>query len=203
MIVNVWVEIRDTFAFPAENPEDDTELQAKNRETLALAAEADVVPLLFKVRLQGPRSYVLYSLLYDNVTQQELEQKVELFASENPGDTAVMGAWNWEYGNQFGTDPTFTEVPNPDYNGDTVSPTIPNPDFQPDPELPDYDPRETLRNPIYDGRETLTEIGQTGVPLYPIPGALSAHMPDEGDPPVPNSTLRDINIFAGQAPRIF
>lgn len=203
MIVNVWIEIRNTFAFPAENPEDDSELQAKNRETLSLAAEIDVVPFMYKQRTQGPRSWILVSLLYDVATNQELEQAVERFASENPGDTGVKGAWYWEYGNEFMTDVTFTEVPNPDYNGDTESPTIPNPDYQPDPELPDFDDRETLTNPAYDGRETLTEIGQTGVPLYPIPGNLSAFMPDEGDPPVPNATVRDINIFMGQAPRIF
>jgi hypothetical protein len=197
--VNVWIEIRDTFAFPAEDSELDTELQAKNRETLALTADIGVVPLLYKVRIQGPRSYTLYSLLYDNITQQELEQKIELFASENPGDTAVMGAWNWEYGNQFGTDPVINEVPNPAYTGEPLN--ILNPNYQPDPELPDYDPRELLRNPLWVP-EFLTEITQTGVPLYPIPGALSAHMPDDPDGSS-NLTLRDVNLFAGQAPRIF
>ena len=155
--VNVWIEIRDTFAYPAELPEDDNALQAKNRETLSRASDITVVPLLFKQRSQGPRTYTLYSLLYDVETDQELEQAVELFQSENPGDTNVMGAWYWEYGNQFMTTPTFTE----------------------------------------------TEVGQTGVPLYPIPGSLSNFMPDEGDPPVPNATLRDINLYAGQAPRLF
>jgi len=203
MKVNVWIEIRDTFAYPAELPEDDNALQAKNRETLSRASDITVVPLLFKQRSQGPRTYTLYSLLYDVETDQELEQAVELFQSENPGDTNVMGAWYWEYGNQFMTTPTFTEVPNPDYNGDTESPTIPNPSYQPDPELPDYDPNETLRNPVYDGQEFFTVIGQTGVPLYPIPGSLGNFMPDEGDPPVSNSTLRDINLYAGQAPRLF
>lgn len=199
MKVNVWIEIRDTFAYPAENPEDDTELQAKNRETLALASDITVVPFLFKQRTQGPRSYILYSLLYDDVTQQSLEQAVERFQSENPGDTNVMGAWHWEYGNEFGTDPVITEVPNPAYTGEPY--WLPNPDYQPDPELPDYDPVEQLRNPLYVP-EFLTEITQTGVPLYPIPGSLSSFMPDEGDPPVPNPTVRDINLFAGQAPRL-
>ena len=150
MKVNVWMEIRDTFAYPAVDPADDTQLQAKNRETLALAADIAVVSLLFKKRTQGPRSWILYSLLYDNVTQQSLEQAVERFASENPGDTNVMGAWHWEDGRQFGI-----------------------------------------------------EENGSGVPLYPIPGALSAHMPDEGDPPVPNTTLRDVNLFMGQAHRVF
>jgi hypothetical protein len=198
--VNVWIEIRDTFAFPAEDPELDNELQAKNRETLSRAADITVVPYLFKQRTQGPRSYQLFSLLYKVETNQELEQAVERFQSENPGETNVMGAWHWEYGNQFGTEPVITEVPNPAYTGEPFY--IPNPDYQPDPELPDYDPREELRNPLYVP-EFFTEITQTGVPLYPIPGSLSNFMPDEGDPPVPNPTVRDINIFAGQALRIF
>lgn len=199
MLVNVWIEIRSTFAFPAEDPADDTELQAKNRETLSKAADIEVVPFLFKPRTQGPNTYTLYSLLYSVETNQELEQAVELFQSENPGDTNVMGAWHWEYGNEFGTSPVITEVPNPEYTGEPFN--IPNPDYQPDPELPDYDPREELLNPLYVP-EFLTEITQTGVPLYPIPGALSAHMPDDPDG-TPNSTLRDVNIFAGQALRIF
>jgi len=206
MIVNVWMEIRDTFAWPAEDPEDDSELQAKNREALALAADITTVASLYKQRVQGPRSWVLISLMYADVTQQSLEQAVDKFQDENPGDTDVLGAWYWEYGNEFGTEPTFTEVPNPDYNGDTESPTLPNPDYQPDPELPDYDPNETIRNPAYDGRETLTEIGQSGVPLYPIPGKLSQFMPDDLDNdgnPVPNPTVRDINLLQGQRERYF
>jgi hypothetical protein len=200
MLVNVWIEIRNTFAYPADDPADDTELQAKNRETLSRAADQAVVPFLYKQRIQGPNTYLLYSLLYDLPTEPEIEQAVERFQSENPGDTNVMGAWHWEYGNEFGTAPVITEVPNPAYTGEPFY--IPNPDYQPDFELPDHDPREELRNPLYVP-EFFTEITQTGVPLYPIPGSLSSFMPDEGDPPVPNATLRDINIFAGQALRIF
>ena len=198
MKVNVWMELRDTFAWPAEDPADDTELQAKNRETFALAAELDVVPFLYKQRTQGPRTWTIISLLYVDVTQQSLEQAVERFQSENPGDTGVMGAWYWEYGNEFGTEAVITEVPNPEYAGEPY--WIPNPDYQPDPELPDYDPNEFLRNPAYVP-EFLTEISQTGVPLYPIPGRLSSFMPDDPDG-TPNPTIRDVNLFAGQAPRL-
>lgn len=203
MLVNVWIEIRDDFAFPADLPENDSELQAKNRVTLGRAAQINVVPFLFKTRTQGPRSWQLYSLLYDVETNQELEQAVERFQSENAGQTAVLGAWHWEYGNQFGTEPVITEVANPDYVGEPY--TVPNPDYQPDPELPDFDPREDLRNPLWVP-EFLTEITQTGVPLYPIPGKLNNFMPDDYDVdgnPVTNTTLRDVNIFAGQALRIF
>ena len=146
MIINAWVEIRDTFAWPAADPEDDTELQAKNRETLALCGDIKVIPGLYKTRTQGPRSWQLYTLLYDVATRQEFEQAIELFKSENPGDTDVLGAWHWATGEQVTDD---------------------------------------------------------NVPLYPIPGKLGNFMPDEGDPPVPNNTLRDINLYFGQAGRVF
>ena len=95
MIINAWLEIRDTFTWPAEDPEDDTELQAKNRQTLSLCGDIKVIPGLYKTRTQGPRSWQLYSLLYDVQTIPEFEQAVELFKSENPGDTSVLGAWHW------------------------------------------------------------------------------------------------------------
>ena len=146
MIINVWLEIRDTFTWPAEDPEDDTELQAKNRQTLALCGDIKVIPGLYKTRTQGPRSWQLYSVLYDVQTIPEFERAVELFKSENPGDTSVLGAWHWGTGLQVTDD---------------------------------------------------------NVPLYPIPGSLSSFMPDEGDPPVPNSTQRDVNLYFGQTPRDF
>ena len=100
MIINAWVEIRDNFTWPAVDPADDTELQAKNRATLARCGDIAVIPGLYKTRVQGPRSWQLYSLLYEVTTRQEFEQAIELFKSENPGDTAVLGAWNWTDGSQ-------------------------------------------------------------------------------------------------------
>lgn len=149
MLINAWVEIRDNFEFPAENPEDDNELQAKNRETLARCGDIAVIPNLFKRRTQGPRSWQVYSLLYDVATRQEFEQAIERFKSENPGDTDVLGAWDFFTGEQ---------------------------------------------------------INDNGVPLYPIPGRVSDFMPDDYDDdgnPVPNPTVRDVNLYFGQAPRVF
>jgi hypothetical protein len=143
-LFNAWLEIRDTFAFPASDPADDTELQAKNRETLDKCGDIAVIPNLFKTRTQGPSSWQLYSLLYDLPTRQAFEQAVERFKSENPGDTDVKGAWHME-----------------------------------------------------DGRQVGIELDGSGVPLYPIPGNLADFMPD-GDP-----TLRDVNLYYGQAPRSF
>ena len=94
MIINAFVEIRDTFDFTAE----------KNRATLAKCGDIAVIPGLFKTRTQGPRSWQLYSLLYDVETRQKFEQDIELFKSENPGDTDVLGAWHWEDGSQVEDD---------------------------------------------------------------------------------------------------
>ena len=149
MIINAWIEIRDTFTFPAENPEDDTELQAKNRETLSRCGDLTVIPTLFKGRTQGPRTWTLYSLLYDVQTWQEFEQSIERFKSENAGETDVLAAWHFE-----------------------------------------------------DGRQVGIELDGSGVLLYPIPGRLSNFMPDDPDG-TPNSTLRDVNLYYGQAPRQF
>ena len=104
MIINAWVEIRNDFTFPAEDPADDTELQAKNRETLSKCGDIAVIPNIFKARVQGPRTWKVYSLLYDVQTGQEFEQAVELFKSENPGQTDVLGAWHYEDGRQYGVE---------------------------------------------------------------------------------------------------
>ena len=148
MKVNVWIALRGDFAYPADDPADDTNQQASNRETLALAADIAVVPDLFTKR-NAAGEWTNYSLLYVADTWPEIEQAVELFKSENPGRTDVLGAWDYTTGEQIVDD---------------------------------------------------------AVPVYPIPGYLSAFMPDDLDGdgnPVPNSTLRDVNLYFGQTPRNF
>ena len=139
MLINAWLEIRDDFDF--ERPD--------NVETLSKCGDIEVIPGLYAQRTQGPRSWQLYSLIYDVATRQEFEQAVERFKSENPGLTDVLGAWHME-----------------------------------------------------DGRQVGIELDGSGVPLYPIPGKLSDFMPDdpEGNP---DPTLRDVNIYYGQALRDF
>ena len=38
---------------------------------------------------------------------------------------------------------------------------------------------------------------------YAVYGNLERYMPMSGDPPMPDPTLRDINLLAGQPPRVF
>jgi hypothetical protein len=184
MKFNAWVEIRDDFTWPADDPADDTELQAKNRETLALCGDIEVIPNLFNTRIAGG-NWQVYSLLYEFPDDtpnpdQAIEQALELFKSENPGQTDVLACW-YEEGNMVGTTLVVTEEPNPEYVGEPFM--IPNPDYQPDPEAPDYDPRTEIRNPAYVP-PTITVKSQTGVPLY-------------------DTTLRDVNLYAGQPTRVF
>jgi hypothetical protein len=149
VIINALIEIRNDFAFPAEDPANDTELQAKNRETLSRCGDIQVQPGLWKTRVQGPRSWQVYSLLYEVDARQQFEQAIERFKSENPGQTDVLGAWHVE-----------------------------------------------------DGRQVGIETDGSGVPLYPIPGRFADFMPDDPDG-TPNPTLRDVNLYYGQAPRQF
>jgi hypothetical protein len=139
MLINAFIEIRDDFDFERED----------NVETLAKCGDINVIPGLFKRRAQGPRSWQLYSLLYEVDTRQQFEQAIERFKSENPGTTDVLGAWHFE-----------------------------------------------------DGRQAGIELDGSGVPLYPIPGRLSDFMPDDPDG-TPNPTVRDVNLYYGQAHRDF
>ena len=109
MIIHALMEVRNDFTFPAEDPADDTELQAKNRETLSRCGDIQVQPGLWKTRTQGPRSWQLYSLLYEVDTGPEFEQAIERFKSENPGQTDVLGAWFFDDGMQYGIDPDDPE----------------------------------------------------------------------------------------------
>jgi hypothetical protein len=201
MKFTAWVEIRDDFTWPAQDPENDTELQAKNRDTLSKCGDIDVIPFVFKSRQQGPRTWMVYSLLYDiddSIPNQDqaIEQALELFKSENPGQADVLACW-YEAGNMVGTTLVITEEPNPDYVGEPFM--IPNPGYQPDPELEDYDPRTEIRNPLWVP-EFITVRSQTGTPLYPPPGYLLSYMPDVDEAPA--TELVDAHRYAGQPDKV-
>ena len=201
MKFTAWVEIRDDFDWPADEPELDTELQAKNRETLEKCGDINAIPFVFKARTQANRTWRVYSLLYDiddSIANQDqaIEQALEQFKSENPGKTDVLACW-YEAGNMVGTTLVITEEPNPDYVGEPQF--IPNPDYQPDPDLPDYDPRPELRNPAWVP-ETITVRSQTGTPLYPTPGYLLNYMPDVNEAPA--TELVDAHRYMGQADKV-
>jgi len=187
------------FAFPADDPEDDTELQAKNRETLALCGDIDVIPGLYNTAGNGPNTQQLYCLIYDLPTDRDLEIAVERFQSENPGDTSVLGAWYVNNGSPVGTEPVYdTRIVEKTWS-------VLNPDYQPDPNEPNYDPRFVLR--ITGDVEETYMSGFTGTPLYNMPGNVRNFMPysyDENGDQIPNSNiLRDVHLYGGQVVRFF
>ena len=188
MLTNIWIGISQDFAFPADDPENDTDLQAKNRETLAKCGDIDVIPGLYSSPGGGPNQQSLYCLLYDLPTDRDLEIALERFQSENPGNTSILGAWYVNDGAGVGTEPV--------YSTRTVTKTwsILNPDYQPDPEQPNYDPRFVLR--ITGDVEETYMSGYTGTPLYNIAGNVNLFMPPPGD-------LRDVHLYGGQTPRFF
>lgn len=201
MKFTAWVEIRDDFAWPAADPADDTELQAKNRETLSKCGDIEAIPFVFKGRTSGPNTWRVYSLLYEFPDDtpnpdQAIEQALELFKSENPGQTDVLAAW-YEAGNMVQTTLVITEEPNPDYVGEPEY--IPNPDYQPDPGQPDYDPRTEIRNPAWEP-ETITVKSQSGPPLYSPPGYLLDYMPDVNG--VAATEVVDAHRYAGQPDKV-
>ena len=147
MIANIWMRFRDDFTWPAENPEDDDELQAKNREALSRAVDYETVSRLYKQESAQGKTWTLLSLWYQYELENEVEQAVERLSSENPGQTDVLGAWYADTGERFGT---ADESP----------------------------------------------------PTYPQYGALDRYMPDNPDG-TPNPIVRDVNLLAGQALRVF
>ena len=144
--------------------------------------------------------YNLWSIDFedDPTVLQEVEDEILYLQGEYPNQISVLGAWKAD-GAMVGCQLVLTEVPNPDYVGEPFM--IPNPDFNDDPESPDYDPRTEIRNPLWVP-ETITERSQTGTPRYPLPNFLWQFLPAE-DGATSNADLRDVNLLFGQAKRVF
>ena len=194
---NVWVEIRNNFPWPAGEPGDDTELQGKNRLNLGEMPDQVVVTSLFKSRKQGPRFYYLYSMYYYTETQEEVELSVQNLQWDNPGHVVILAGWNGD-GSQIGTEHVWdTRIVEKTWS-------ILNPDYQPDPELPDFDDRYVIQ--VTGDVEEEYVSGYTGTPVYLQAANLNQKMPDDYDEngdPVENLTLRDVNLGMGQPNRYF
>jgi hypothetical protein len=151
----------------------------------------------------APRIYTLWNLYYENVnTDQEAVDIRNDINAEFPGQVRTIGGW-WFDGRQVGTEFTFTEVANPGYNADVEPVLIPNPNHQPDPFQPGYDPRAEIPNPIYDPDLTIIEVGVTGTPLFPLHTSILEYIPDVDDIGTRPTDPSDVNLAAGQTPRRF
>lgn len=153
-------------------------------------ADLDTTERIFKRPTIGGNVWTLWNV---NFTERlsDVQQALTELLTDRPNHIAVLGAWKWT-GEQFGTEHVF------DTRQVDKWVSRLNPDYQPDPELPDYDPVRVLRT-----FETVDETyvsGYTGTPLYPIPvSQLLKFMPDVDGQPA--TVLADVNLLAGQTPR--
>ena len=156
---------------------------------------------LFRKPTLGGRVWTLWSVMFDDDIDvlQIIQDEIDQLALDYPSQVVIAGAFHWA-GNQVGTQLVLTEVPNPEYTGEPYM--IPNPDYQPDLEQPDYDPRAEIRNPAWVP-EFITEKSQTGTPTYPLHPQLIEFMPDVDDVGTRPTELSDTNLLFGQGTRIF
>ena len=227
-IINVWIAIRDDAqALIHERLTWDEESQGeysgpvtdRQAKLFGYMADRDTTQRLFRTDSLA-RVWTLWSVYFDlpgNILQK-VKAELDQLALDYPNHIKLIGAWHWD-GRQVGTQyvygPVTREIDDPAFN----QPDIPNPDYQPYPDEPDFDPRETIPDPTWVAPDpwpqieetTIEIIGTTGEPTYPIHARLLEFMPDtvtydaNGDetsrtrPTIPS----DINLGLGQTPRLF
>ena len=154
---------------------------------------------LFKTPLINGNIWTLWSFMFDESGDvlQLVQDELDFLTTEYPNHIIIAGAFTFEVGDlacrQVGTQLVI------DTRTVTKTWSVLNPDYQPDPEEPDFDDRYVLR--ITGDVEEEYVSGHTGTPTYPIHPRLIEFMPDaEG---VPATELADINLMFGQPPRNF
>ena len=210
MIVNAWLALRDDAQSAlVTRLEWDTESQGdytgpvtnRTAKIFATLQDRDAVQRLFRVDNVAGRDWTLWNCYFDapgnvlQIVQDELDQ----LALEYPSQFVIVGAWKWD-GAMVGCSLVETEVANPAYVGEP--PMMSNPAYQPDPELPDYDPRLNIRNPAWVP-EFITERSQSGTPTYPLHSRALELMPDVDDVGTRPTEMSDVNLLLGQSPRVF
>jgi len=151
---------------------------------------------LFKTATISGADYKLWSLDFDQ-NLPLVKQELDRLTAENPTQMRVVGAWWWNDGRQVGTQLVW------DTRIVTKTWSILNPDYQPDDQEPDYDPRFVLR--VTGDVEEEYVTGSTGTPAYPLlaKAQFLKFMPDVGDPPQLATELANVNLGQGQSPRLF
>jgi hypothetical protein len=207
-IINVWLAVSDAAQAEIRTALQDEEYSGPltKREVAVfryMQQEVERRRLFKKPTLSGT-VYNLWSLDFDRDVDpvSAIKNTLDGLIAKYPNQIAIVGVWKRD-GAMLGTTLVLTDVPNPAYTGEPFM--IPNPGYQPDPELEDYDPRTEVRNPAWVP-ETITERSQTGTPTYPLPNYLWRFMPDDADgnpTATSNADLRDVNLLAGQQFRVF
>ena len=205
MTVNVWLALRTTAQNAiVERLNWDEEAQGEytgpisDRDARVFSYMSDQAnkQRLFKTATISGGDYKLWSLDFED-NLQLVRQEVDRLVAENPTQMRVVGAWQWDDGRQVGTQLVW------DTRTVTKTWSVLNPDYQPDPEEPNFDDRFVLR--VTGDVEEDYISGSTGTPTYPLLAKTQflKFMPDVGDPPVTATELANVNLGMGQAPRSF
>jgi hypothetical protein len=209
MRVNVWVALRDDAqAAIRERLTWDEESQGpytgpvSNRTAILFTRMRDIanVQRLFRVATINARQWTLWNLYFTErgnilqIIQDELDQ----LAIDYPNQFIIAGAWIWD--NPLACRQVGTQL---DIQTRTVQGTKPepNPNYQPDPEAPNYDPNEWITVSV-DVIQAYV-AGHTGTPTYPLHPQLLELMPDVDDIGTRPTELSDVCLMAGQPPREF
>jgi hypothetical protein len=158
------------------------------------------VQRLFRVATLNSRQWTLWNLYYSNRKEvlQKVQDELDQLAIDYPNQFIIAGAWAWDSRlacRQLGTQ-LVTET-------QTVQRTVgePNPDYQPNENLPDYDPAEYIQ--VVRDVDVEVVTGHTGTPTYPLHPQLIELMPDLDDVGTRPTELSDVNLLGDQPPREF
>lgn len=179
----------------AKTPDEDGNLHPSTK----FLGDFSVLELYREDSPPGPRTYELWSMYFDDVnTVEDAERKRNAILAMFPGQVRTVGGW-WNTGEQVGTEHV--------YSTRTVTKTwsILNPDYQPDPEEPDFDDRFVLSVTGEVEEEYIS--GFTGTPTFPLHTRILEYIPDLRDPdglPIGRPTeVTDVNLGMGQSTRSF
>jgi len=209
MRVNVWIALRDDAQAavkerlqwdeavdgPYTGPVSDATALLFSR--ILGGAE---VQRLFRVATINARQWTLWNLYYSNKKEVLLRVQEELdqLALDYPNQFIIAGAWAWD--SQLACRQLGTQLV---VETQTVQRTVgePNPNYQPDEGLPDYDPELYVQ--VVRDVDVQVVTGHTGAPTYPLHPQLIELMPDVDDIGTRPTELSDVNLLSGQPPREF
>jgi len=205
MFANIWLGLRDdanttvieylNWDEEADGPYDGPVDERAGR-LFRFMSDQDNVQKTYKTPILGGNPWHIWtiSISEPQYTGEQIKDEIDWLIAEHGTQVQMVGAWKWT-GEQYGTEHVYTTTT------EEQTWSVLNPDYQPDPELPDFDDRYVLR---VTGDVEVTRItGMTGTPLYPIPYTqLLEFMPldENGDPA---TVVTDRNLLFGQAPRSF
>lgn len=196
MLLNLWMGFDDRAASTAKTPDEFGQFS----EAYRALGNVNSISLYRIDNPPGPRTYELWNLYADNIQDDQgaLDVRNDLLAVY-PGQLRTIGGWWTDDGRMVGTELVYsTRIV-------TKTWSVLNPDYQPDPDEPDFDDRFVLR--VTGDVEEEFISGSTGDIVFPLHTRILEFIPDlvdeNGVPTGRPTDLTDVNLIYGQAPRSF